>query len=114
MSTKPKPSNGLMFQVLRTEQVLGQLRKAIAPFRELSPKMVMVTGPTLDRTRHEQIRLAEECVRKAYRMLVDVQYSLSAYDDPDNQDDDMADDEEDDTTTPDEEEDEDEEVVDDE
>ena len=108
MSTTPKPSNGLMFHALRTETLIARLRRTIEPFRELSPKMVMATGPTLDRTRNEQIRLAEECVREAYCMLVDVQWFLSEYDHPDNQVEEESDDEEDDTTTPNEEEDEDE------
>jgi hypothetical protein len=105
MSNKPKTSNGLMFQVLRTEQVLAQLRKTIAPFRQLSPKIVMALGHTGERT-PEQFDAAEDCLKKAYCMLVDVQYFLSSYDDPDNQDDDMTDDEVTDTTTPNSEEDE--------
>jgi hypothetical protein len=92
-----------MVEAVRTEQLLRQLRNAIAPFRKLSPQMVMATGPTVGRTRHEQIALAEGCVRDAYNMLVEIQFFLSEYDDPDRQDD-----EEDDTTTPNPEEDEDE------
>jgi len=108
MSNKPKPRNGLMFHTLRTEQLLSDLRRAIEPFRELSPQMVTATGPTTGRTRHEQIALAEDCVRKAYCMLVDVQWFLSEYDDPDTLADELDDGEEDDTTTPNPEEDEDE------
>jgi hypothetical protein len=102
MSNKPKTSNSLMFQVLRTEQTLAHLRKVIAPFRQLSPQIVTALGPTGERT-SAQFEAAEDCLKKAYCMLVDVQYFLSAYDDPDNQDDDMADDEVTDTTTNDEE-----------
>jgi hypothetical protein len=105
MANKPKPSNGLMYQVLRTEQLIAQLRYQIAPFRELSPKIVAVT-PTAGVTEEQQVQ--EDCLKQAYCMLVEIQFLLSNYDDPDNPDNHMADDEEDDTTTPNPEEDEDE------
>lgn len=108
MATKPKPCNGLMFHALRTEQLLAQLRKTIAPFRQLSPKIVSALGPHGALT-EEQTQLGQECLKKAYCMLEDVQWFLSEYDDPDALADELDDYEEDDTTTPNEEEDEDEE-----
>jgi len=94
-----------MVEAVRTEQLLRQLRTAIAPFRKLSPKIVEVT-PTAGVTEEQQAQ--EDCLKEAYNMLVEIQFFLSEYDDPDRPDDDMADDEEDDTTTPNPEEDEDE------
>jgi hypothetical protein len=107
MATNRKPRNGLMFHTLRTEQLLSDLRAAIAPFRQLSPKIVMALGPTGERT-PEQFEAAEDCLKKAYCMLVDVQWFLSEYDDPDTLADELDDGKEDDTTTPNPEEDEDE------
>lgn len=90
MATKPKPCNGLMFHAQRTEQLLAQLRKTIAPFRQLSPKIVTALGPTGERT-PEQWAAADACLKEAYSMLVDVQWFLSEYDDPDTLADDMDD-----------------------
>jgi len=103
MSTTPKPSNGLMFHALRTETLIARLRRTIAPFRELSPKIVLTT-PIAGVTEEQQEK--EDCLKQAYCMLVDVQWFLSEYDDPDNQVEEEN--EEDDTTTPNPEEDEDE------
>jgi len=96
MATNPKPSNGLMFHALRTETLIARLRRTLEPFRQLSPRIVSATGTTGERT-PEQWQAADDCLTQAYCMLVDVQWFLSEYDDPDNQDDAMAepDDEED-------------------
>jgi len=96
MSTKPKYSNGLMFQALRTETLIARLRKAIAPFRELSPKILLAT-PIAGVTEEQQAK--EDCLKEAYWILMDVQWFLQEYDDPDNHDYHRADDEEIDTTT---------------
>jgi hypothetical protein len=108
MTTKPKPSNGLMFHALRTETLIARLRRTIEPFRQLSPKIVTALGPTGIDTMgiHDAGMSPEKCLRLAYCMLVDVQWFLSEYDDPDNQVEEEN--EEDDTTTPNPEEDEDE------